>query len=175
MKNDHQINRHIHSIKLMTTAILLLAITATVNMAHAQNSPFPPSDENGSFGGFDLVSYYTNATPLKGLASHKITYEGIELFFNNEANLQAFKQNPDKYLPAYDGYSATAVAMGSYITPDYSNYKIQDNKLLFFEVRAFLNGKTHWEKNPELNEIIANKNYGKKFAVAGETRSKQSQ
>jgi len=39
-------------------------------------------------------------------------------------------------------------------------FKIQNGSLLFFEVKAFYNAKTHWEKDPE---ISATKNYRDKF------------
>lgn len=45
-------------------------------------------------------------------------------------------------------------------------YKIQDGKLHFFAVRAFFNGLTAWEKDPEGNKIKADSNYYKHFPEA---------
>ena len=78
-------------------------------------------------------------------------------------NLQEFRRDPDFYMPAYGGYCATAVSNQSLIVPNFSNFEIQGEKLLFFETRGFFNGRTEWKKDPQLFEILADKHYRETF------------
>ena len=113
-----------------------------------------------AFDGNDIVSYYEEASPLKGKPQFEHKHaEGVVLQFANQSNLEKFVANPEKYMPAYDGWCALAIAQNSYIRPDFNTYKVQEGKLLFFEVRAFFNGKTFWEKDPDINKIVADKKY----------------
>ena len=66
-------------------------------------------------------------------------------------------------MPAYNGWCAIALTNGTLAKPDFSQFKVQDGKLLFFEVRAFFNGKTAWEKDPDINKIVADEKFIKIF------------
>ena len=141
--------------------LLLILMTFVLAGAQAQQKYSCTSDEI-AFGGNDLVSYF-DGTPTAGIAKYATEYDGLKLQFKNYDNLLKFKKDPEKYLPKYGGWCATAVASNHYIKPDFNMFKIQDDQLLFFEVKAFYNGKTHWERNPEVNEIVADKKYRGKF------------
>ncbi len=124
------------------------------------------SEGEAAFEGYDLVSYFKDSGPVKGKAQFKMDYDGITLYFASKENQEEFKKKPDFYLPAYGGYCATAVSNQTFVVPNFSNYQIQDDKLLFFEVRGFFNGKTEWQKDPQLNEILADKHYREQFKPA---------
>jgi hypothetical protein len=89
-------------------------------------------------------------------------YDGLKLKFQNYDNLLAFKKGPKKNIPKYGGWCATAVVNNQLIKPDYNMFKIQDGQLLFLAVKAFFNGRTQWEKDPEINKIVADKKYREK-------------
>lgn len=108
--------------------------------------------------GYDPVSYY-DIVPLKGSEEYSLEHDGRIFLFATEENLNKFKNDMGKYLPAYGGWCAISVALGSYIVPDYTMYKIQDGHLYFFQVRAFYNGRTAWDKAPEENKQKADKFY----------------
>ncbi len=111
-----------------------------------------------AFDGNDIISYHSGK-PVKGKPEFSYTYKDIPMQFASKANLDKFKSDPEKYMPAYDGWCALAIAEESYVRPNFNTYKIQDGELLFFEVRAFFNGKTFWEKDPDINKIVADKKY----------------
>ncbi len=149
----------------MKTKFMLLAVVVIlilVNSAKAQHR-YVETDGGVAFDGYDLVSYFKNPKPLKGRQQHKMEYDGLTLYFASAKNLAEFKKKPDDYLPAYGGYCAIAVSNDNYVSPNFANYSIQDGKLLFFEVRGFWNGRTEWEKDPELHEILADKHYREEF------------
>lgn len=120
---------------------------------------YAPPEKEASFDGYDLVSYYQGKGPVLGSKTYKSNYDGLTLLFANAENKKKFEQDPDRYMPAYGGYCATAVSSKKFIKPNYKIYTVQNEKLLFFEVKGFFNGKTHWEKNPQMNEIMADKHY----------------
>ena len=83
--------------------------------------------------GFDVVSYFTKKSPLKGNKKYQISYEGVKFKFATEEHLNLFKENPKKYVPQYGGYCAYAVAAKKtkmYI--DAEAYEVRDGKLYLF-------------------------------------------
>lgn len=83
--------------------------------------------------GYDLVSYFSNKEPLEGKKKFQTTYDGAKFKFASEENLNAFKENPTKYVPQYGGYCAYAIAEKNkkmYIDPEV--YEIRDGKLYLF-------------------------------------------
>ena len=141
---------------IILIAILLL-ITGTFNL-EAQVKKYSTQDDEVSFDGNDLTEYQ-NKKVVKGKKEHILEYDGLTLLFASAENRNKFQSNPDKYLPAYKGWCATAVANGSLYKPDYSHFKIQDEKLLFFEVRAFFNGKTACDKYPVIHMIQSDEKF----------------
>ena len=143
--------------------LVLIAILLGSHMALAQHK-YSCSADDRAFGGNDLVSYFTGEV-LKGKDQYRLTHDGLQLYFANAENLATFQKSPEKYMPSYGGWCATAVSSNVYVTPDYDMFKIQEGELYFFEVKAFYNGKTQWEKDPDIHEISATKNYRDKFGI----------
>ncbi|MEQ9425879.1 MAG: YHS domain-containing (seleno)protein [Cyclobacteriaceae bacterium] len=144
------------------TLLMILMLIAASHIASSQHRYVQTRGE-AAFDGFDLVSYFTSAKPVKGNPSYKYEYDGLTLLFASKENLEIFKKKPYDYLPAYGGYCATAVSSDRYVIPNFESYAIQNEKLLFFEVQGFFNGKTQWEKDPQLFEILADKHYREEF------------
>ncbi len=147
----------------MRSKLLIVFTTLLISsVAYSQEHKYSCPIGEVAFDGYDLVSYFDDK-PVKGIKKYQYEYDGIILYFSTYRNYLIFKKDPEKYMPAYGGWCATAVAGSILVKPNYSMFKIQDEKLLFFEVKAFFNGKTEWEKNPEANELVANKKYKQKF------------
>ncbi len=129
---------------------------------NAQDHKYSCGPDAKAFDGNDLVSYFQGDVK-QGSDQYKYEYDGLNLYFASAQNLATFKSNPDKYLPAYNGWCAIALTGGTLARPDFNHYKVQDGKLLFFEVRAFFNGKTAWEKDPDINKVVADKKFDEIF------------
>ncbi|CAL2102264.1 YHS domain-containing protein [Tenacibaculum sp. 190130A14a] len=83
--------------------------------------------------GYDLVSYFNNDAPLEGKKKFQTTYDGAKFKFSSEENLNAFNEDPAKYIPQYGGYCAYAIAEKNkkmYIDPEV--FEIRDGKLYLF-------------------------------------------
>lgn len=146
--------------KEMKRILILVTLAVFSHLTYAQHGGhYAGADEEMAFDGNDLVSYFESETPVKGSEDFSYDYDGIHLLFSSDENRTKFKNDPDKYIPAYNGWCAIALTGGSFVRPDFNEYIIQDGQLLFFEVRAFFNGKTAWERDPDIHKIVADKKY----------------
>ena len=102
--------------------LVLVAILALPFSIHAETSVV-------GVQGYDLVSYHQDKGPVKGSGFHATGHEGTTYIFKDEANLKAFKANPDKYLPQYGGFCAYGAALGKKFVVDPTVYKVIDGKL----------------------------------------------
>ena len=97
--------------------------------------------------GYDVVSYF-NSNPMEGVKEYITEYGNAKLKFANRENLEAFKENPEKYMPQYGGYCAWAVAdNGKKVDIDPESYEIRDGKLYLFYDSFFANTLKKWKKN----------------------------
>ena len=127
-------------------------------------SPFDRSmcaTDGISVGGFDLVSYRQSGGPVPGIPEISMEFDGSTYRFANRSNLDTFRADPKHYLPAYAGFCAITLALGRVTCPEYSNFKIEDDRLLLFEITGFTNGRTLWDTNPEEFRNNADANFEK--------------
>ncbi|WP_346226794.1 YHS domain-containing (seleno)protein [Lacinutrix venerupis] len=96
--------------------------------------------------GYDVVSYFNN-NPKEGSNSYTINYDGAQFKFESQTHLDAFKANPDKYIPQYGGYCAYAIAeKGEKVSIDPETFEIRDGKLYLFYNSALINTLKKWQK-----------------------------
>lgn len=121
----------------MTAPRMLLALAA---LAAPLTLAAPALAEGGIFvgtrwakvavGGYDAVSYFQGkGVPVKGSASHKLTWKDAEWHFASAANAAAFKANPAAYAPQYGGHCAWAMAEGYLAPGDPTLYDVVGGKL----------------------------------------------
>ncbi len=139
------------------SAFFSFIVFLSVSIASAQIG-YASEEEGVAFDGYDLITYHQKS-PKKGDPKFALDYQNMHLLFTSAENKRKFLKTPDKYLPAYGGWCATAMVYGRNVRPDFTKYKIQNDKLLFFEVKAFFNGQTQWEKDPDYNETLADSEF----------------
>lgn len=115
-----------------------------------QGAYYNVDEDNVGASGYDLVTYQEDQV-RKGTRDYSTTYDGVTYLFSSASNLQAFKENPDKYLPAYGGYCAFGVGMkpsGEYMPGKYpvdpESFKIVEGKLHLFYNEADFNALQYW-------------------------------
>ena len=148
----------IDDMKFFTTFILL----CTMTVLHGQET-HPVENGGVLLDGYDVVGYYEHMV-VKGKEKFSVEINGRRLLFASEENLKTFQQSPERYTPAYGGWCAIAMVDKAFVVPDYTLYKIQDGALLFFSIRAFFNGLTEWDKDPNKNKSAADINYAVQFS-----------
>jgi YHS domain-containing protein len=65
-----------------------------------------------ALGGYDPVSYFTEAQPLQGDPARAYEWEGAAWYFATDANLEIFRRAPEVYAPQYGGHDGMGVARG---------------------------------------------------------------
>lgn len=110
--------------------------------------------------GYDVVSYFNGKAEV-GTSEFQVAHKGITFHFVTLANATAFEQSPAKYLPAYGGWCATAVAMMNKkldITPD--SFLIENGVLYLFST-SMGPAKDMWSKDSEKMKVKADSNWTK--------------
>ncbi len=135
-----------------TLTLLLIFFVGSLTQAKYESKV---NTKNGvALNGTDLVEYFKkeNNKAIKGLKENSTTYNKVTYYFASKENLNAFKKDPSKYLPAYGGYCAWAIEESSeYVPVDYDSYLIEEDeegkkRLLLFYNKFFINTKTKWIK-----------------------------
>lgn len=79
--------------------------------------------------GYDPVSYFSGRAPSKGSSEFTAKHRGLTYRFANAKNRDAFKANPTRYAPQFDGYCAFGVARGYKVGVDPLAFKVVSGKL----------------------------------------------
>lgn len=78
--------------------------------------------------GYDVVTYHTDKRPLRGNGNFVAVHDGATYQFSSKENMETFKSNPAKYVPAYNGYCAFGVSVGKKFIGDPEVWRVIDGK-----------------------------------------------
>lgn len=81
--------------------------------------------------GYDPVAFHTEGAAMPGSARHTAVHDGAAYRFVSAANLEAFGDDPERYLPRYGGFCAYGVALGAKFDGDPRVFAIVDDALYF--------------------------------------------
>jgi len=128
---------------------LLIAFTfvlagALTGAADAKEPIYTGVFNDRAVGGYDTVEYFKSGKATKGKKAFQIEFMGADWRFVSQENLEAFKANPEKYMPQYGGYCAWAMARGATASGDPKLWKIVDGKLYLNYSEDVL---ADWEKD----------------------------
>lgn len=152
--------------KTLLIASLLVLPLASASV-HAATTPsiqerFDTLGLGVALGGFDPVSYFPvgGGKPAKGFVQRDYKHGGVTYRFASDANRDRFRANPEKYLPAYNGWCAWAMAeLNAKVDVEPAAYEIYYGKLYVFYDHADLNTHALWLKNPEAMVARADANW----------------
>lgn len=112
-----------------------------------------------ALNGYDAVAYFAGQA-IPGDPLYRVDYQDSVYYFANEANLQSFTANPEKYLPLYGGYCATAASEGKLFGVDPTNFKITDDgRLALFYRGAGGDTLPQWNANEAERRAAADKHW----------------
>ncbi len=109
--------------------------------------------------GYDPVSYFTQSGPSKGKKNFSATIGGVTYLFTSEANRSEFVASPEKYIPEYEGWCASAVAGGYKYDIDPKNYKITNGRLFVFYKGILGDARKDWLKDEPRQLRLADENW----------------
>lgn len=140
---------------LLITSLLILPFASLAEQAASAHSIHERFDTLGmgvALGGFDPVSYFPEGSskPKKGFVQRDHKHNGVTYRFASDANRERFRANPEKYLPAYNGWCAWAMAeLKAKVDIEPTSYKIYGGTLYVFYDHANLNTRELWAKDPK--------------------------
>ena len=114
--------------------------------------------------GYDLVSYFIQTSPQKGKETLALSWKGGRYLFASEENKAMFKKNPDKYLPAYGGWCAYAMARGKEVEINPKAYHIQQGQLHLFYKTNWVDTQAKWIKDEIAYKAKADQVWAKKLS-----------
>lgn len=88
--------------------------------------------------GYDVTTYAGNTQPSAGKAEFSVVHDGATYYFASQANADAFKADPNRYLPSFGGFCAYGVSVAKKFDGDPTIFKIIDGRL-----HLNLNGEIH--------------------------------
>jgi YHS domain-containing protein len=103
--------------------------------------------EKVALKGYDPVGYINDKTAVKGKKEISTEYQGVTYHFATQDNRKLFAASPEKYLPAYGGWCATAMAKGEKVQIDPSSFKVTNGRLFLFYNGLFGNAIKDWNKD----------------------------
>jgi YHS domain-containing protein len=151
--------------KIQFHIFILFLILAANAFSQTDTQHLNINNNNIAVDGYDLVSYFSSDEPQTGNKEIKYTYKNAHYYFSSIENLNAFKSNPKKYLPAFGGWCAYSMAKdGEKEKIDAESFLILKGKLYLFYDTLFRDHKDKWLD--ETNDIInkAEQNWKKLIA-----------
>lgn len=85
-----------------------------------------------AINGFDPVSYRLGPKPMAGRAEYELIQDRFIWRFASQANLEAFRDAPEIYAPAFGGFDPTGVANGVAVESDPSQFAVIGSRLYLF-------------------------------------------
>jgi YHS domain-containing protein len=107
--------------------LLVLSLFVSANLLAQQDEIYVK--DNAAINGYDVVAYFKEGKPVKGVAEFTISYKGVNWLFANKENAEQFKLNPEKYEPQYGGYCAFGCSRGYKAKTSPDAWTIVDGKL----------------------------------------------
>lgn len=104
---------HCRAVRHVMVALLLGTLVAPVPVVMANERIISdPSDRVALFG-FDPVAYLADGEAREGLPDFELVRDRLVWRFANAGNMEAFVQDPERFVPAYGGHGALMVSRGA--------------------------------------------------------------
>jgi len=97
--------------------------------------------------GYDPIAYLDEHKAVPGDKKIESAFRGITYRFTSASNREKFNADPPKYLPAYGGWCATAMAKNDKVEIDPKNFKVTGGRVFLFYKGLFGNALNDWNKD----------------------------
>lgn len=111
--------------KKLGIVLLMLMSFAVLANAPIETGTF----NNKAIYGYDPIAYWTENKAAKGSDEYVFEWRGAQWYFKNQANMDMFIANPEKFAPQYGGYCAFAMADDNLVGIDEDAFTIYQDKL----------------------------------------------
>lgn len=145
------------SLKVMLFTILILFVSV-FNFAVANSLDKPSLEQKVPLAleGYDVLTYFDLTGAKFGLDSYQAVYRGKRYLFSSAENQQKFADDPQRYLPQFDGHCAQSVAMKKDMPSNPAIYTLQQGRLYMFSDEE---AKQEWSRDSQKSLVVANNNW----------------
>jgi YHS domain-containing protein len=132
--------------------LIALAMTACTSVAAPPADPVRNNPDGVGIDGYSPVSYFTEGHPERGDPSFSSEYEGVTYYFTNAGQVDLFRNDPARYLPAHGGWCTLMMGGSGRRTPGHpESFVIIDDRLMLF-----------WSGDTEQTRGMGLMNWGRK-------------
>jgi YHS domain-containing protein len=137
---------------------LLVSFVSVFNLAVANSLDKPSLEQQVPLAleGYDVLTYFDLTGAKFGQDSFQAVYQGKRYLFSNEENQQKFANDPQSFLPQFDGHCAQSVAMKKDMPANPAIYTLEQGKLYMFNDEA---AKQEWSRDSQQSLLVANNNW----------------
>jgi len=136
-------------VTLMLASGFALSLNAQASKAHSQKKSI-------ALHQYCPVAYVAMGKAVKGNSKYASTYRGKTYYSSSADAKKMFDAEPAKYLPKYDGYCATALAMGQKMESDPELFSVHEGATYLFSSK---DAKQAFDKDPEATISMADKQF----------------
>jgi YHS domain-containing protein len=116
-------------VKKLLTILALTLSWATFALA-AEKQLINVDKDLVAVKGYDVVAYFTDSQPIKGVPQIQSIYKGARYYFANKEHKARFDAEPQKYVPQFGGFCAYGVSKGYAVKIEPDAWAIVDGRLL---------------------------------------------
>jgi len=145
--------------------ILSGATKAAATETHSAVAQYNLGADRLALQGYDPVAYIKQGRAVKGSKSITAEHNGVTYWFATDADRKLFTESPGKFLPAYGGWCATAMAKGEKVEVDPTNFKVTNGRLFLFYKAFYANAIKDWNKDEAALTVKADAHWKK---ISGE-------
>lgn len=121
------------------SALLLVVVTAMPLTGTAeQKKLINTGPDKVAIKGYDVVAYFTDATPTKGKSELAVSWNDAKWYFATAEHRDLFLEDPEHYTPQFGGYCSMALAVGKIKDVNPEVWTIIDGKLYLSFSEVFL-------------------------------------
>jgi YHS domain-containing protein len=115
--------------RLLNLKALLFIFTVSLTHSVFAGNDTETDTNQIILAGHDAVAYFTKGKPVLGSSEFTTVYHDAIYRFSTAGNRDVFKNNPEKYAPAYGGFCAYGATFGKKFEIDGKAFEVVDGKL----------------------------------------------
>jgi len=96
--------------------------------------------------GYSPVSYFTQGVAERGDPEFATEYEGRLYYMTSAEQLRAFREDPEKFVPALGAHCPYSLSLGRAVAIDPESFKIIDGRLYLFHRSDELDALKAWNE-----------------------------
>ena len=99
--------------------------------------------------GYSPVSYFEKGQAERGSAQFAVEHDGVVYHMTSAEQMEKFRSDPDRYVPAYGGWCAYGCAIEKKFPIDPNSFRIVEDRLFLFLKNKDVDALELWKTGDE--------------------------